>query len=65
LASGEVTALRDALEAQARRVAHERVVLADYVRAVRNNAAQETAALQSALAERPLQRLRDALRRTP
>ncbi|HEY3832158.1 MAG TPA: hypothetical protein VGO03_07680, partial [Acidimicrobiia bacterium] len=46
LASGEVTALRDALEAQARRVAHERVVLADYVRAVRNNAAQETAALQ-------------------
>ncbi|HEY1739194.1 MAG TPA: hypothetical protein VGI86_10810 [Acidimicrobiia bacterium] len=65
LVPGEITALRDALEAQARRVAHERVVLADYVRAVRNNAAQESATLRDALAERPLQRLRDALRHKP
>ena len=65
LAPGEITALRDALEAQARRVAHERVVLADYVRAVRNNAAQEAAELRHALAERPLDRLRDALRHKP
>ncbi len=63
LATGEVAALRGALDAQARRVAHERVVLADYARALRNNAAQEAAELRDALAERPLQRLRGALRR--
>ncbi len=63
LEHNEIAALRAALDAQARRVAHERVVLADYVRAVRNNAAQETAELRAAITEQPLRRLRNALRR--
>jgi hypothetical protein len=63
LVDGEVAALRAALDAQARRIAHERVVLADYVRAVRNNTAQEIAALQAELERTPAHRVRNALRR--
>ncbi len=63
LAAPEVLALRAALDARALRTAHERVVLADYVRAVRNNTAAELAAVRAELARTPVQRLRAIVRR--
>ncbi len=59
----EITALRRALDERARRSAHERVVLADYVRAVRNVSNDRVHELDVALNRRLTTRIRQRLRR--
>jgi hypothetical protein len=62
-ADAEVAALRVALDAHARRSAHERVVLADYVRAVRAITTDQVRDLEAALRRRFTSRIANRMRR--